>query len=120
MRDAPGAPRAAFLDFVHADDVTAMIAAREPKLLKRFSAQNYPNVRNAAGIKHLRLSAPTTHNILLAPDLFPRGICRRSPPRTAMSTKTRLLLQRENEARWYIAPKTLILRGTHPESSLSP
>ena len=28
MRDAPGAPRAAFLDFVHADDVTAMIAAR--------------------------------------------------------------------------------------------
>ena len=103
LRDAQRVPRTAFLDLVYADDFTTLITSSDLHLLKKFFTQNIHNLERVIGLKHLILSMPKTHNILLEPHLVPRGTYRRGPPHTTMATKTRLRLQRTHEARFDIS-----------------
>ena len=78
--------------------MTALTADRTLPRLKPCALRNVPNLREALRPKSPSIQDLKTHNILLEPPLLPLGVYRRRPPLSILSTKTRLRLQRTNEA----------------------
>ena len=67
--------------------------------LRGYSHGNVDNVRHTMGRRGLNLQDPKTHNILFRPEVLPKGIFRRAPPLSNLSTKVRRRNQYMVEAR---------------------
>ena len=58
LRISQNVPISTFLDLIYADDFTTLIISPELRLLRRYAAQNLPNMEKVVGLKYLNLSMP--------------------------------------------------------------
>ena len=99
LRELRGEDPSRFVDLVFADDLTTIIFSPELDPLRGYSHGNVDNVRHTMGRRGLNLQDPKTHNILFRPEVLPKGIFRRAPPLSNLSTKVRRRNQYMVEAR---------------------
>ena len=97
-RMARGDDPEAYRDYMYADDITTVVVAKEIETLQNRANHNSEDVQESMKDRYLCIQSPKTHNILLEPQITPEGVYRRAPPRSYLTTATRLRRQLCREA----------------------
>ena len=80
LRGNPQVPLNTHLDLFFADDVAAIMAARERPVLAGYAGSNVANVRATLEKRFLGVQGAKTRNLLLDPALLSPGVYRGRPP----------------------------------------